>query len=126
VFTCGFEGEVLQWEMLEVRGHDAVGASLKCNLLGRTKAHRAEILCCVFVPPHAHSTRHREGLLLTAGNDLTIRKWAVSDRAELELAGHMQLLTPDGEVGAPSRALVRARGALVVAVGVAIVVGSAP
>ena len=38
VFTCGFEGEVLQWEMLEVRGRDAVGASLKCNLLGRTKA----------------------------------------------------------------------------------------
>ena len=105
----------------------------------------------MFVPPHAHSTRHREGLLLTAGNvtpplptvaptrvptvhslhpslgnDLTIRKWAVSDRAELELAGHMQLLTPDGEVGAPSRALARARGALVVAAVVAVVVGSAP
>ncbi|KAJ1494638.1 quinon protein alcohol dehydrogenase-like superfamily [Baffinella frigidus] len=98
VFTCGFEGELLQWEMTTVQRKDNVGTGRKCNLVGRTKAHRAEILCCVFVPPQMNATRYPEGLVVTAGNDLTIKKWSVSDRAELELAGHMQLSTPDGEV----------------------------
>jgi WD40 repeat protein len=64
--------------------------------VGRTKAHRAEILCCAYLPPDINPIKYPNGVLVTAGNDLTIKKWQVSDRQELELAGHFECTLEDG------------------------------
>eukprot|EP00961_Rhodomonas_salina_P167072 2251387-Rhodomonas_salina.1 len=58
--------------------------------VGRTKAHKDEILCCAYFPPDLDPHRYPHGVLVTAGNDLHIKKWAVTDRQELELVSELE------------------------------------
>uniref|UniRef100_A0A7S4KMP1 Uncharacterized protein n=1 Tax=Guillardia theta TaxID=55529 RepID=A0A7S4KMP1_GUITH len=103
LFSCGFDGDVLTWEVQNVKSKSllftadeiekakakASSSELSVKKLiqvGKTKAHTSEVLCCAYMPAFVNPHKYPQGLLASAGNDLTIKVWHVSDRQELELA----------------------------------------
>ena len=55
----------------------------------RTRAHKSEILCCAHM--FLLGVPNPNGVLITAGNDRTIKRWTINDRLDLDLDARVTL-----------------------------------